>query len=94
MVQYCFFFIYFFFYKYFYFKLFFSIHFKNYQLINPYRPVWSNLAIVISKIHYRSTSNIYQHNNIFEYIKYATAFLIDDANESEIWISSVKQVCI
>ncbi len=54
----------------------------------------SNLAIGISKIHYRSTSNIYQHNNIFEYIKYATTFLIDDANESEIWISSFKQVWI
>ncbi len=37
-------------------KLYFSIHFKNYRLINRYRPVWSNLAIGIGKIQYRSTS--------------------------------------
>ncbi len=35
----------------------FCIHFKNYRLINRYRPVWSKLAIGIGKIHYRSTSN-------------------------------------
>lgn len=34
----------------------FSIYFKNYRLILiGYRPAWSNL-VVISKIHYRSTS--------------------------------------
>ncbi len=30
---------------------------KNYRLINRYWPVWSNLAIGIGKIHYRSTFN-------------------------------------
>ncbi len=33
-----------------------ALVFFQYQLINPYRPVWSNLAIGIGKIHYRSTS--------------------------------------
>ncbi len=34
----------------------FQYQFKNYRLINRYWPVWSNLAIGIGKIHYRSTS--------------------------------------
>ncbi len=39
--------------------VFIQYPFKNYWLINRYRPVWSNLAIGIGKIHYRSTSNLY-----------------------------------
>ncbi len=43
-------------------KLYFSFRsvsiLKNYRLINRYRPVWSNLAIGIGKIQYRSTSTI------------------------------------
>ncbi len=35
----------------------FQYPFKNYRLINRYRPVWSNLAIGIGKIHYWSTSS-------------------------------------
>ncbi len=34
----------------------FQFPFINYRLINRYRPLWSNLAIGIGIIHYRSTS--------------------------------------
>ncbi len=47
-------------------KLYFSFRsvfiLKNYRLINRYRPVWSNLAIGIGKIQYRSTSSYDRYN--------------------------------
>ncbi len=48
----------------------FQYPFKNYRLINRYRPVWSNLAIGIGKIHYQSTSNFYFKFNEYSKFKY------------------------
>ncbi len=56
----------------------FQYPFKNYRLINRYRPVWSNLAIGIRKIHYRSTSNFYFKFNEYSKFKYFLTALMTE----------------